>query len=205
MLVSKTSKEDLLRLPPLVQEKIIYGGISTEMQDSDVAILLGGPLEVMESRAMAAVKLFKAGKVKYILPTGAPVRDSEFGKLSECDILIAYLKREGVPDEVIIPERQALTTQENMIFAALQISRNLSFWKARKVTVVSSYSHVKRGIALAKNFLPNSVTVYGYPSTCEEELPGNWFNSKTYCGDANYELPLIKGLIECGRMEDIEY
>ena len=205
MLVSKTSLEELLALPITVQEKILYGGVEPIAYDSDVAILLGGPLEHMESRAMAAVKLYKEGKVKHIIPTGAPFRESEFGNLSECDIMIAYLKREGVPDEAIIPERQALTTRENMIYGVLEVNRKLSFYKVKSITIVSSYCHIKRSVALAKFFFPSTVTVYGYPSTCEEELPGNWYNSELYKDSFSYEIPLIKALIDNNFMDDIEF
>ena len=205
MLVSQMSLEELLALPPEVQEKIVYGGVETVAHESDVAILLGGPLNHMEHRAKAAAKLYKEGKVKYILPSGAPVKKSEFGELSECDILIEYLKKEGVPEEVIIPERQALTTRENMIYAVLLLNRKSRFFGIKSVTIVSSYSHIRRSIALAKMFFPPFVKIYGYPSMVEEGLPGNWYKNDIYSDAANYEIPLLKAMIDDKQIDDIEF
>ena len=201
--VKNTSLSDLLALSSEKKEEIVFGGVTQDFCETDVVLLLGGPLEMMRARALSAVGLYKAGKVKYIIPTGAPENETEFGKLSECKYMVQILLSEGVSPDCIIEENSALTTVENMIFGALQIQRNLGFKNVKKVTIVSSYSHMKRSILLAKTFLPKYVTVYGYHSTDDGEGPKNWLNSKIYNGGPDYEIRLLKGLIDNGQAPDI--
>ena len=189
--VKNFSLEDLYSLSNEDKEKIVFGGVTQDFCKTDVVILLGGPLNQMKSRALAAYELYKAGLVKYIIPSGAPKRDTEYGNLSECDYMTKVLVDAGVNPDDIIAENEALTTHENMIYGALQINAKLRWFKVKTVTIVSSYSHMKRSMVFAGFYLPKFVKLQCYHSTVNEELLGNWQDSEIYCGDTDYRQQVV--------------
>ena len=206
MLLSQVEYEKMLAFSDDEKEKVVYGGVSAEMPETaDFAFLLGGPEYANKSRAKTCADLYKAGKVKYIIPSGNPVRDSKFGKKAECDILADYLVSYGVPKDAIIPENQALTTIENMIFSSALMQRKMHLWEIRAITVVTSYEHLKRSMALARAFLPKSINVYGYPSTMLDETPSTWRNSEIFRESVDNEKRLLWWLAYNKVIDDIEF
>ena len=206
MLLSQVEYETMLAFSDDIKGKVVYDGVSAEMPiATDFAFLLGGPEYSNESRAKTCADLYKAGKVKYIIASGKPERDSEFGKKAECDILADYLVSFGVPKDAIIAERQALTTVENMIFSAVLMQRKIHLCDIRAITVVTSYEHLKRSMALAKAFLPKSIKVYGYPSTMLDETPSTWRNSEIFRDSVANETRLLWWLAYNKVIDDIEF
>ena len=201
--VKNTPLEELYALSIADKESIVFGGVTQDFCETDVVILLGGPLSNMKPRALAAYELYKAGLVKKIIPSGAPKRETEFGLLSECDYMSKILVDAGVNPDDIIAENEALTTHENMIYGALQINKTLRWFNVKRVTIVSSYSHMKRSMALAGFYFPKFVKLLCYHSTESDELLGNWVNSDVYGGDTDYEIRLLKQLIDDNQMDDI--
>ncbi len=201
--VKNLSLEELYSLSNEEKEKIVFDGVPQDFVKTDVVLLLGGPLEMMRARALAAVELYKAGKTSCIIPTGAPKRETEYGYLSECDYMTKVLLEEGVLPEHIIAENEALTTHENMIYGALQINKNMRWFKVKSVTIVSSYSHIKRSMVLASFYFPSFVKIYGYHSIVDGEGPSNWAGHEIYGGGPDYEIRLLKQLIDDNQMEDI--
>jgi len=206
MKLSQISYEEMLNLSNEDREKIVYGGLPSGMpKESDIAILLGGPSYSIKERALAAAKLYNEKKVKYIIPTGKPKWDSEFGKLSECDIMIKYLRANGVPKKAIIPERQALTTEENMIFACLQIARKIKFTEIKSVTIVTSPDHLKRSMAYAKMYFPSSIEILGYQSDEKDAKIGKWQDSEIFSKNIKDETRYLWWKAVHNLIDDIEF
>ena len=205
MKLSNISIDDALKLSILDKEKIIYGGVTNDYVATDVAIILGGPVDVMKARAYAGYKLYKQGLCKKFIVSGKPKNDTEFGYISEAETLQKHLISFGVDKADVLLDEDALTTHENMIFACLVINRNIKWQNVKKATIVTSHSHLKRSLILAKMYFPSFVTLYGVYSQDDGEGPGNWYNSDKYARSGDYEVRLLKGLIDNKLCDDIEF
>lgn len=201
MKITEIKKETLMALSPREKYEFVCGGIVDDGKSAPVALLLGGNPNNARNRALAAAELYRAGRVPYIIPSGGVKWDIDGEQISESHFMKRILTENGVPEEAIILENQATTTKENMIFGTLQINRKLKFEKVDHVIIVTSRSHMKRSIALAKAFLPRKVTVSAYPANHEAiiagmpESEGKWIAK---------ELDLIKGLVDSGLVEDMD-
>ncbi len=179
----------------------ICGDIVDDGMSAPVALLLGGNPNNAIPRAKAAAELYHSGRVSFIVPSGGVKWDVEGEMISESHYMKRILMEAGVPEEAIILENQATTTKENMIFGTLQINRKLKFEKVDHVIIVTSRSHMKRSIALAKAFLPRKVTVSAYPADHEATIAGLTASTGQWIAK---ELDLIKGLVDSGLVEDME-
>ncbi len=201
MKLSEVTKEYIAQMPFEEKCNFICGNIVDDGMSAPVALLLGGNPNNAIPRAKAAAELYHSGRVSYIVPSGGVKWDFFGEQVSEANYMKRVLMEAGVPEEAIILEDEARTTKENMIFGTLQINRKLKFEKVDHVIIVTSRSHMKRSIALAKAFLPRKVTVSAYPANHEAiiagmpESEGKWIAK---------ELDLIKGLVDSGLVEDIE-
>ena len=201
MKLSQVTKEYIASMP--LEEKVdfICGDIVDDGMSAPVALLLGGNPNNAIPRAKAAAELYSTGRISYIVPSGGVKWDFFGEEVSEACYMKRVLIESGVPEEAIILEDEARTTKENMIYGTLQINRKLKFEKVDRVIIVTSRSHMKRSIALAKAFLPRKVNVSAYPANHEAiiagmpESEGKWIAK---------ELDLIKGLVDSGLVEDME-
>jgi uncharacterized SAM-binding protein YcdF (DUF218 family) len=179
------------------------GGIRDEGRSASVAILLGGkPIRAVE-RARGALQLYREGRVKYIVPSGGVRWEYEGETLSECELMTRILIEGGVPEEAIIPENEATTTKENMIYATLQINRKTGLRGFDHIIIVTSQSHMKRSLALARAFLPRKFTVSGYPSY-PEQTKEEWLADEENQKILDGAIRLMKGLVDNGIVEDME-
>ena len=202
MKLSQVTKEYIASMP--LEEKVdfICGDIADDGMSAPVALLLGGNPNNAIPRAKAAAELYHTGRISYIVPSGGVKWDFFGEEVSEANYMKRVLIESGVPEEAIILEDEARTTKENMIYGTLQINRKLKFEKVDRVIIVTSRSHMKRSIALAKAFLPRKVNVSAYPANHEAiiagmpESEGKWIAK---------ELDLIKGLVDSGVIEDFEF
>ena len=202
MKLSQVTKEHIASMP--LEEKVdfICGDIADDGMSAPVALLLGGNPNNAIPRAKAAAELYRTGRISYIVPSGGVKWDFFGEEVSEANYMKRVLIESGVPEEAIILEDEARTTKENMIYGTLQINRKLKFEKVDRVIIVTSRSHMKRSIALAKAFLPRKVNVSAYPANHEAiiagmpESEGKWIAK---------ELDLIKGLVDSGVIEDFEF
>lgn len=187
--------------------EIVHSGFESDDSASDVILLLGGPLEAWDDRIAAAYNLWKKSGAKKVIISGSVYRDTQDqGRIVEAQGMANRLVKMGMPRDIIIQEELARTTQENMIYGALEIYRNLSFEqdKVKSVTIVTSFSHMRRSLQLAKSFLPYFVEIKGYPGQeIHERLPV-CETIPFYNGRVHEELRLMYILIKTGQMEDIE-
>ena len=195
MWLSKTTNEDINLLTNEQITEIVFGNTGDGGECADVALLLGSRPAYAKERAEAAAKLYLAGRVKHIIPSGGVLWDVDGKKVSEARFMADVMLSMGVPEDAIILEEEATTTKENMIFGTLQINRHLKIQFTKSCMIVTSASHLRRSLALAKLYLPRSIKIYGCPAT----------NERTVTDAARREIPLLKGLIGYGLIDDIEY
>ena len=201
MKLSELTREEIAAIPFEKKVEFICGSIVDDGMSAPVAILLGGNPNNARPRALAAAELYSSGRVEYILPSGGVEWEVEGEMISEANYMKRILIENGVPEDAVILENEARTTKENMIYATLQINRKFHWDKVDHVIIVTSRSHMKRSIALAKAFLPRKLTVSAYPANHEAvvagmpESEGKWIAK---------ELDLIKRLVDSGLVEDME-
>ena len=203
MKLSELKEETLNALTDAQKWELICGDIRDDGASAPVALLLGTRPHMAIERALAAAELYRAGRVRYIVPSGGVEWEYEGETISEALFMARILKQEGVPEEAIILENEARTTKENMIYGTLQINRALRFDKIDHVIIVTSQVHMQRSIALAKAFLPRKVSVSAYPamqSVTKEE----WLRSEGNVKLLDSSLRLTKDLVDYRVIEDIE-
>lgn len=203
MKLSQVTNEQLAAMT--VEQKWAFncGGVRDEGRSAEVAILLGGaPVRAVE-RARGALQLWREGRVKYIVPSGGVKWEYEGETLSECEIMTRILIEGGVPAEAIIPENEATTTKENMIYATLRINRKTGLRGFDHIIIVTSETHMKRSIALAKALLPRKFTVSAYPSYSEGTRE-DWLADPANLTILDKSIQLMKGLVDNGIVEDME-
>ena len=203
--ISEVTETFLLSLTPKQKFDIVCGGIKDDGDSADIAILLGSIPNNAKERAKAAAKLYRDGRVKYILPSGGVEWDVGNGEmLSEALYMKRILESEGVPSDAIILENEARTTKENMIYASLQINRRTKFYGDKRVIIVTSFNHMKRSIALADTFLPRMVSASAYPSY-PTDFGESWIEKEENLALLNNEIHLIWGLVNHKITNDFEF
>lgn len=196
--------KDLSSLTLEQMDTIIFSDCYDDGKSADVALLLGTRPENCRERAEKAAEVYNAGRVKYVVPSGGVEWDYDGGRISEANLMKEILMKNGVPENAIIIENEATTTKENMLFGAVQINRALRFENVRSVCVVTCAIHMKRSRALAKWLLPRGLELCFAPSGTPKEK-GDWRTCEQAVRLVKNEIALIKGLIDCGLIDDIEY
>ena len=206
MKITEIKKEVLMALPYREKYEFVCDGIVDDGKSAPVALLLGGNPNNARNRALAAAELYRAGRVSYIIPSGGVKWDIDGEMISESHFMKRILMENGVPEEAIILENQATTTVENMIFGTLQLSRNLKFpkMKDRHVIIVTSETHTKRSMALAKALMPGFLTFSAYPAF-HNAPTDEWFESEANQKARDTEVRLLKDLADSGVIEDFEF
>ena len=151
--MSHFTKEDAIHFPDDVKRQLVYGQLADPEGSFDCALVLGGPVKFMESRAKAAAELYHAGRVPYLMVSGGVYRESAFGDLSEAQILARHLEGFGVPEDRILLENEATTTLTNMQFCNALLQERFP-GKRLRLAVVTSAFHVYRSTALARASFP---------------------------------------------------
>ncbi|MBQ8345896.1 MAG: YdcF family protein, partial [Clostridia bacterium] len=170
---------------------------------AEFALLLGTRPVPARERALAAARLYHSGRVRYVIPSGGVEWDVNGRPMTEACYMAQILQEEGVPSEAIVLENEATTTKENMIYGALQMNRKTKFKTGKGVILVTSQNHMKRSLALAKTFLPRMTEISACPadsSLPKEEL----LQSEEFVKALEKGLLLLKGLVDCGIIEDME-
>ncbi|MBQ2955382.1 MAG: YdcF family protein [Clostridia bacterium] len=205
MKVSELKIAELSQLTPDQVDRIVFERSQSYGQTAAAAILLGGIPAVLEERAEAAAQLYHAGVVPYIIPSGGMKWDTDIGLMTEAERMNKYLKEFGVPEESILLENQATTTRENMIYATLLMEQKLKPRGNYRLYVVTSGSHLRRSMSLARLYLPRTAELIGVAGTCPTARSGQWSQDEFQAKRVYRELELIKKNIDIGDMADIEF
>ncbi|WP_288886668.1 YdcF family protein [uncultured Eubacterium sp.] len=119
-------------------------------KECDVAIVLGAACsnlkvsEVYKQRLNQSVKLFEDGKVKYIITTGGKGKGNT---VADATVAKDYLVKCGIPEDVILEEKDSTITQENLENAKdIMDEGNL-----KTALIVSDPLHMKRAMLLTKD------------------------------------------------------
>ena len=205
MKLSLVDKSGLESLSKEQVSRIVFGFESDPPAPAVAALLLGGSPQVMDARVRAAATLYRDGFVPLIIPTGG-VRHPEKGcEETEAEYMAHALGGLGVPEEAILLENEATTTRENMIFGEGVIERVAHPRGAFAVYVVTSAFHLRRSLALARLYLPRTARPLGCAAADPGGGPDEWASSEYYTGRVHTELGLLKGLVDNGEMDDIEF
>lgn len=200
MKLSELSDNLTEKLSAAQKIEIVFGNDKdfSVQERTDATILLGGPSDVMPERAKSAANLYKNGKTDLIVPSGGiiPPNETKCEAMILRDLLLSY----GVPDEKILPETTATTTHENMICSYLLLMRHIGLFGINRISIVTSRYHLRRSLALAKNYLPKHCSVCGYS---DDAAPTD-INSDLSALRINFEIKFDRELILNNMMDDIE-
>lgn len=205
MKLSQTDREALSALTNEQKTRIVFSAPSEGEEAGEVALLLGSDPSCWQERCSAAAELYFAGKVKYIMPTGGVCWEYNGSLRSEADGMREVLLGMGIPDEVILPENEARTTMENMIYCSLQLYRRFHYANIQTVYVVTSPGHLTRSVVLAKHLLPHHLRILGYGGSVYAQIRDHWQERQKSSAFVSGEVFRLRSLIDRGFLEDIEY
>ena len=203
MKLSDINIDDLLARSPEEKWNFVCGDVKDDGETADIAILLGSRPQRATERALAAAELFLAGRVKYIVASGGVKWEAGGEELSEAELMKRVMVDAGVPEEAILLDNEARTTVENMICSTLVINRTVKITKNDSVIIVTSQSHMKRSLALARALLPRKFRISGYPSfpsVSREE----WLADEKNRELLDSCITLIKRLVDSRFVEDMD-
>ena len=204
MKLSELKKEELAGLSDEQKTKIIFGNLEDDGGKGEFVVLLGGRFAFLSERVEAAARLYHAGRVRYVVPSGGVAWDYEGGKMTEAEYMKKLLLERGVPEEAIVLENEATTTKENMIYATLQMNRLLGLAALHKAYVATSQSHMRRGLRFAEVLLPSTVEVAPCAAIGGLDATDCWYKTDVGRARAERELYLLKDQVDVGMLADIE-
>ncbi|MBR2615557.1 MAG: YdcF family protein [Clostridia bacterium] len=170
-------------------------------ETAEVALLLGTFPKEAISRAKTAARLYRDGRVQYIVPSGGVEWELGGERLREAELMKRVLLSEGVPEEAILPDYEARTTVENMICGALTIARGIKLKNVSRVLLVTSLFHMQRSLALARALLPRKFTVFACPDPQDRD---EWLREEENRIRLDKSIVLLKNLVANGVVEDVE-
>lgn len=197
MLQSKINIENVCEASPMDRLGFICKDMSDRGESCDYALLLGSDTDEAIMRATYAAELYRAGRIRYIIPSGGVLRVFRGEKMSECDLMSRVLCELGVPESAIIAENSATTTRENMIFGSLVLNRVTGLADVDRMMIITSVWHMRRSLVLARCFLPRKIrSIAGsVPLPCSDDL---WIGVDSNLEIIDNEIKYIKKLIDIG-------
>ena len=78
----------------------------------------GQPSEVLKTRVEKAAELWKEGRIRYLIMSGAGV----YNDYVEAEAMKRYAMELGVPQENILEERRAVSTYHNLLYSGRIVS-----------------------------------------------------------------------------------
>ncbi len=104
----------------------------------------GKPSLIMKSRVEKAVELYRQGKIKYIIFSGADVQN----RYKEADVMEKYAFKLGVDKNAIIKESKAKCTYHNLMYAS-EIMKEKNF---NSCLVITNSWHLRKADHYARKF-----------------------------------------------------
>lgn len=205
MKVSGLTEKEIMNLPDSLIEHIVFDNINVEESAYDYGIVLGGKPVACGPRGEKAAGLYRRGRVKKLIATGGVMHETENGLLSECEIIRNVLLKNGVPDEDILIDNLARSTTENMQYASVLMLRDCAPSLPRSAVIITSYSHLKRSLALAERLLPEYLKTGGAYAENTDDFPGRWQGNESKRARVMREILTYPETIKKGMMDDIEF
>ena len=200
--MSEVTLDELYSLSWEQKWRLCCSGIRDDGESAEAALLLGSkPVRAVE-RALGAAELYRAGRAGIVIPTGGVLWAYEGERLTEAEIMTRVLVSRGVPRGAVVQENEAATTRENMIYGTLQLVRHFGRIPD-SVVIVTSVTHMKRSMALAKALLPRKIRLSMYPTypAADHET---WMASEDNRRHLDDSLRFHKELVDCGDADDFE-
>jgi len=205
MKVSQLTDDEIMNLTDNQIEHIIFDNINIDDSFYDYGIVLGGKPIACGPRAEKAARLYREGKVGKLIVSGGVKWETDEGLLCESEIMRNVLLKNRVPKKDIIIDRLAESTKENMIYSSLKIIRDSDDEKEISVVIVTSFSQLKRSIALAERLLPRQFKIGGAYAENTDDFPMRWRDNESKRARVMREILIYPSAIKGGWMDDIEF
>lgn len=203
MKLSELNNNEIAALTVSQKTRLIYATGIMEEQVCEAAIVLGADPAGAQVRAAAAAELYEKGKISIIIPSGGVKHMHNNVMISECDYMASVLKEHNVPDCAVVRENRARNTIENMLCSVSELSLfNDRMMQTKSIAIITHPYHLRRGLKLAKAFLPRHFCVHGYASGYSQER-SEWHKDDKTIQYVNNEIMYLKQLISYGIIEDI--
>ncbi len=171
MKVSELKYEDLTNE---VVDKILFENINDYEYNGDCILVLGSKI-AHKYRVPKAVELYNANRSNTILLSGGTLVETEYGLISEAEIMKQKAIELGIPEENLIIETESKTTQENMLCSLLALERTKKLTNVRSILHVTTRYHMRRSLMMAETFMPKWIRVCPCPANDTNTLRHNWF------------------------------
>lgn len=171
--------------------EIVFFSTRSDLGPADAAVVLGAavygtaPSPVFEERIRHAVNLYRAGRVRRVVTTGAL---SPGDSLSEAEVALNWSVSRGVAAGDILMEDQSRTTQENLTFAAPLLKGT----GIRRVLIVSDPLHMRRALAHARH-----IGLDAHPSPTPTTRYVSWRSQSEFLLRETYFLVLCRLVRAC--------
>lgn len=149
--------------------------VENEPEQADIIFIPGGDQGAL---AVTAARLYKAGYVPYVLPSGRfskPVgccRIPGYEERTEWDFLHDILVQEGVPEDAILEEKEATYTYENAIYSR-KVTDRLGL-TVKKALLCPQACHARRALLYYKVCFPETEFLV-CPTVTRDISRNNWF------------------------------
>lgn len=200
MKVSKLQYEDLTNE---VVDKILFEDINDYEYNGDCILVLGSKI-AHKYRVPKAVDLYNAKRSNSILLSGGTIVESEYGLISEAELMKIKAIELGIPVENLIIETKSKTTQENMICSLLSLERTKKLTNIKSILLVTTRYHMRRSLMMAETFMPKWIKVYSCPADDTNTLRYNWFLTERNAKLAKDEAYKISYYIREGYIADFD-
>jgi uncharacterized SAM-binding protein YcdF (DUF218 family) len=184
----------------MIQDITEFIFVEDKPEISDVIFIPGSSKWELSEKA---AQLYNQGYAKYIIPAGKYT--SKLGRFpnekisneiyigefeTDFDFCSNVLRKNGVPENVILCENQSTNTYENA-----QFSKNVLDWKnitAGKAILCCQAFHARRALITYVHWFPETI-FYVIPCVTQGISSGNWWKSE-------YGLARVLGELEkCGK------
>jgi uncharacterized SAM-binding protein YcdF (DUF218 family) len=148
----------LYRGESVFQEGGAFGGTGVAVVLGAQVLSGGRPSGTLRARARHAARLYVAGEVGLVIPTGGVGEHPP----SEAEVAAKILREAGVPGEAILPEGEAKNTRESALLVAEMVRER----RIQNVVLVTDPLHCVRtvGAFRAEGILARVSPVYSSPT-----------------------------------------
>lgn len=147
--------------------------IRDEPQSVDLTFVLGSP---SVSSIEPAIQLYQAAKSPRILISGGgPTPDGR----PEWQLYKEHAQSRGVPEDVILLERVARNTRENIELGAQAIANSLGWANLSKIALCAKPFHMRRVYMTARHVFPQHISLLLLPPDDPGDIwASNWWTTE---------------------------
>ena len=200
MFVSRIKEEDLT---PQVVDRLLFQGLEDTGENADCILVLGS-IKAAKYRVPVAVDAYKTGRASKIMLCGGKLRDFPDGKYTEAEHMRQVALTLGVAEEDVILENSSQNTVENILFALIELQRNLWLNKVHSVLLVTTAYHMRRSLAVARYLFPEHIAIIPCPANDNNTRRDNWMNTPAGIERAKGEVMNIVRCVNNGVIPDFE-